>query len=223
MIYITSDLHLNHDKEFIYAARGYSSIEKMNKDLITKFNNTVTDEDEVYILGDLCLGGADSLIDNFKMLSQLNGNIHIILGNHDTETRRRMYETLPQVISISYADMIHYHKYHFYLSHYPTLTANLDCDKPLRARTINLCGHSHTTDPFADWEKGCIYHCEVDAHNGFPVSLDTIIEDMKHRVQEDEDHYAKQLAAIKKCFDEPFEVVPSIIKTIEYSLPKEIF
>ena len=128
MIYISSDLHLNHDKPFIYTARGYSSVEEMNKDLITKFNNTVTDEDEVYILGDLCLGGADSLIDNFKMLSQLNGNIHIILGNHDTETRRKMYEALPQVVSISYAEMIHYRKYHFYLSHYPTLTANLDCD-----------------------------------------------------------------------------------------------
>ena len=54
MIYITSDFHLNHDKPFIYATRGYSSVEEMNKDLITKFNNTVTDEDEVYILGDLC-------------------------------------------------------------------------------------------------------------------------------------------------------------------------
>lgn len=213
LIYISSDLHLNHDKPFIYTARGYSSVEEMNKDLITKFNNTVTDEDEVYILGDLCLGGADSLIDNFKMLSQLNGNIHIILGNHDTETRRKMYEALPQVVSISYAEMIHYRKYHFYLSHYPTLTANLDDDKPLRARTINLCGHSHTTDPFADWEKGCIYHCEVDAHNGFPVSLDTIIEDMKRRVQEDEARYAKQLAALKKCFDEPFTKINTIIQT----------
>lgn len=222
MIYVTSDLHLNHQRDFIYAARGYSSIEEMNKDLIRKYNSVVTDNDEVYILGDLCLGGADSLIDNFKMLSLLNGKIHIVLGNHCTSTRRKMYETLPQVVSISYAEMVQYHKYHFYLSHYPTLTANLDDGKPLRARTINLCGHSHTKDPFADWEKGCIYHCEVDAHDGFPVSLDTIIEDMKQRVLEDEDHYAKQLAALKKCFDEPFEVVPSIIKTIEYSLPKEI-
>ena len=46
MIYISSDLHLNHDKPFIYAVRGYSSVEEMNKDLITKFNNTVTDDDE---------------------------------------------------------------------------------------------------------------------------------------------------------------------------------
>lgn len=203
MIYVTSDLHLSHSKDFIYKPRGYETVEEMNKDLIRKYNSVVTDNDEVYILGDLCLGGADSLIDNFKMLSQLNGNIHIILGNHCTSTRRKMYETLPQVVSISYADMIQYHKYHFYLSHYPTLTANLDDGKPLRARTINLCGHSHATDPFADWEKGCIYHCEVDAHNGFPVSLDTIIEDMKQRALEDEDRYEKQLAAIKKCFDEP--------------------
>ena len=202
MIYITSDLHLNHNKEFIYGARGYSSVEEMNKDLITKFNSTVTNEDEVYILGDLCLGGADSLIDNFKMLSQLNGKIHIILGNHDTDTRRKMYKALPQVVSISYAEVINYRKYHFYLGHYPTLTANLDNDKPLRARTLNLCGHSHVTDPFEDWEKGCIYHCEVDAHGGFPVSLDAIIEDMKLRVQEDEARYAKQLAAIQTLFTE---------------------
>ena len=202
MIYATSDLHLSHNKPFVYAARGYSSIEEMNQSLIDKYNATITNEDEVYILGDLCLGGADSLIDNFKMLNQLNGKIHIILGNHDTSTRRKMYEVLPQVVSISYAEMIQYHKYHFYLSHYPTLTSNLDDDKPLRARTINLCGHSHATDPLADWEKGCIVHCEVDAWNGFPVSLDTIIEKMKQRVQEDNERYEKQLAAIKKCFDE---------------------
>lgn len=204
MIYVTSDLHLSHSKDFIYKPRGYETVEEMNKDLIHKYNSIVTDNDEVYILGDLCLGGADSLTNNFKMLSQLNGKIHIVLGNHDTSTRCKMYETLPQVVSISYAEMIQYHKYHFYLSHYPTLTANLDDGKPLRARTINLCGHSHATNPFADWEKGCIYHCEVDAHDRFPVSLDTIIKDMKHRVLEDEVRYEKQLAAIKKGFDELF-------------------
>lgn len=224
LIYATSDLHLSHNKPFVYAVRGYSSIKEMNQSLIDKYNATVSDDDEVYILGDLCLGGGDSLINNFKMLNQLNGKIHIILGNHDTSTRRKMYEALPQVVSISYAEMIQYHKYHFYLSHYPTLTSNLDDDKPLRARTINLCGHSHATDPLADWEKGCIVHCEVDAWNGFPVSLDTIIEKMKQRVQEDNERYAKQLAAIKKCFD---EVTASVTTSIggpmeKHSIPKEV-
>lgn len=232
MIYVTSDLHLNHNRDFVYAARGYETIEEMNKDLIRKYNSVITDNDEVYILGDLCLGGSDSLIDNFKMLSQLNGKIYIILGNHDTDTRKKMYETLPQVVSISYAEMLHYHKYHFYLSHYPTLTANLDDNKPLRARTINLCGHSHTTDPFTDWEKGCIYHCEVDAHNGFPVSLDEIIEDMKRRVQEDEVRYTKQLAAIEKCLEGVTGTLttstnigesPLAISMKDTPIPKEIY
>ena len=232
LIYATSDLHLSHNKPFVYAVRGYSSIEEMNQSLIDKYNATVSDDDEVYILGDLCLGGGDSLINNFKMLNQLNGKIHIILGNHDTSTRRKMYEALPQVVSISYAEMIQYHKYHFYLSHYPTLTSNLDDDKPLRARTINLCGHSHATDPLADWEKGCIVHCEVDAWNGFPVSLDTIIEKMKQRVQEDDERYAKQLAAIKKCFEGVTGTLttsinvgesPLVISMKDTPVPKEVY
>lgn len=233
MIYVTSDLHLNHNRDFVYAARGYETIEEMNKDLIRKYNSVITNDDEVYILGDLCLGGSDSLIDNFKMLNQLNGKIHIVLGNHDTLTRRKMYEALPQVVSISYAEMLHYHKYHFYLSHYPTLTANLDDNKPLRARTINLCGHSHTTDPFADWEKGCIVHCEIDAWNGLPVSLVTIIEKMKQRVQEDNERYAKQLAAIKTIFNEATGsiittsistgITDAVISMKNESFPKEIY
>ena len=36
---------------------------------------------------------------------------------------------------------------------------------------------------------------------------------MKRRVQEDEARYAKQLAAIKKCFDEPFDVAMTSITT----------
>ena len=35
-ILITSDLHLNHDKDFIYGSRGYSTVEEMNEDITTK-------------------------------------------------------------------------------------------------------------------------------------------------------------------------------------------
>ena len=72
----------------------------------------------------------------------------------------------------------------FYLSHYPTLTSNLDSNEPLKARVINLCGHSHTQDRWADWDKGLIYHVEMDAHNCYPVLLDDIIEEIKNKVEE---------------------------------------
>ena len=43
---------------------------------------------------------------------------------------------------------------------------------------INLCGHSHTKDRYADINKGLIYHVEVDAHDNTPVSLEQVIQDM---------------------------------------------
>ena len=90
-IYVTSDLHFNHDKEFIWKARGYSSVEDMNEAQIIKFNEIVTDEDDVWILGDLVMGQSTDAI---PLLKQLNGKIHVVLGNHDTETREKIYRDL---------------------------------------------------------------------------------------------------------------------------------
>ena len=33
MIYFTSDLHLGHDREFIYKDRGYDNIREMSEDI----------------------------------------------------------------------------------------------------------------------------------------------------------------------------------------------
>lgn len=182
-IYISSDFHLNHNKEFLYKPRGCHSIEEMNQMLIDKHNSLVRPQDNVYVLGDICLGGADSLAANKALIEQFNGNLHIIQGNHDTARRIDMYETCKNVVEVlGFAEMLVYRKYHFYLSHYPTLTSNQDFDKPLKAKVLNLCGHSHINDRWADWNKGYIYHVEPEAHNGFPCLLDDIIEEFKEKV-----------------------------------------
>ena len=41
-IFLTSDMHFGHDREFIWKARGYSSVEEMNEDYIEKWNSIVT-------------------------------------------------------------------------------------------------------------------------------------------------------------------------------------
>ena len=56
MIYFTSDLHFNHNKNFIYESRGFKSIEEHDKEIIKNWNNIIKDNDDVYILGDLMLG-----------------------------------------------------------------------------------------------------------------------------------------------------------------------
>ena len=55
MIWFTSDLHLCHDREFVYKSRGFQSVEDMNETLINNINDCVKEEDILYILGDLGL------------------------------------------------------------------------------------------------------------------------------------------------------------------------
>lgn len=183
-IFLCSDWHLLHNRDFVYAARGFTSIEEMDEAIIERHNSIVKPEDEVYVLGDCGLGGGSekALQNLYCLMSRFNGKLHILRGNHCTEARAAMYLTLPNVVDVQWATALNYRKYHFFLSHYPTLCGNTD-DKGLHHCTISLCGHSHVSDPFADWDRGRIYHVEMDAHNCYPILLDDIIEQMKERNQ----------------------------------------
>lgn len=174
-IWITSDWHFGHNKEFLYRPRGYSDTYKMSVELVDKYNSLVQNEDEVFFLGDAMLNDNDFGKD---CLSLLNGHIHFILGNHDTENRQKIYSTLPNIVEICYARPLKYKGYTFWLSHYPSLCGNHDIDTPLKNQTICLCGHTHTKNQWEDINKGLIYHCEVDAHNNEPICIDDILMDL---------------------------------------------
>lgn len=180
MIYLSSDLHFNHSKEFIYKARGFETIEEMNEGIIERFNMVVSENDDLYILGDLCLGGANSLETNKELIERLNGHLHIILGNHDTQRRIEMYQKCKNVESLDYATIVKYGKYRFYLSHYPTLTGNLEKES-LKQMTLNIFGHTHQKEHFFR-DLPYMYNIGVDAHNCYPVLLDNILIEMKLKV-----------------------------------------
>ncbi len=176
-IWITSDWHFFHQKDFCYAPRGYSNGDEMTNSLINNFNKVVEPDDTVFCLGDCIMG----LIDEDKIirtLERLNGHIYLILGNHDGNKKVEAYEKCANITVLGYAEMVKWGKQCFYLSHYPTLTDNYDDEKSLHSKVINLCGHRHTKNKFEDFDKGYIYHVEVDAHNGYPITFDTIIKDL---------------------------------------------
>lgn len=156
----------------------------MNETILKNFKEDISSDDEVYLLGDLMLGGPDKMEQGLEFIREIPGRLHLVRGNHCTKLRWANYAKLPNVVEQKNSIYLDYCQYHFYLSHYPTLTSNNDYDKPLKARLLNLCGHTHTQDKWADYDKGYIYHCEVDAHNCHPVLLDTIIEDFKGKVKE---------------------------------------
>lgn len=181
MVWFTSDLHLGHNKSFLYEPRGFKNIQEHDKAIIENWNKMIHPDDKVYVLGDLMLNDNEAGIEKIK---QLKGQIYVVRGNHDSEVRVNLYNNCDNIIKVTEGQFLRYGKYHFYLSHYPTLCSNFDGDKPLKARMVSLCGHSHSQNAFEDWDKGLIYHVELDAHNNFPVSIDSIIKDIKNKIKE---------------------------------------
>ena len=174
-IFLSSDYHLNHNKDFIYKARGFECVEDMNEEIIKRHNEVVGWDDDIYLLGDLMLMNDE---EGIKYLRRLNGRIHIIIGNHDSDKRLSLYSTLNNVEEIEYAQRLQFSKFTFFLSHYP-LCANFG----KRNNTINLCGHLHTKDKWEQWDEFGIYHVDFDAH-GRPISLDEVIMDIEGKMKD---------------------------------------
>lgn len=180
-IFLTSDTHFCHQREFLWGPRGFKNEWEMNAAIIQNWNAVINPDDDVYHLGDVMLNNNN---EGIKCLKSLKGNIHIIRGNHDSDTRMQLYNDCYNVVEICGGKFLNYKNYHFFLSHYPCIVSNYDTDKPLKARTISLCGHSHTQNKWQDIDKGLIYHCELDCHNNAPVLIDDIIIDIQNYLNE---------------------------------------
>jgi calcineurin-like phosphoesterase family protein len=178
-IFLTSDLHFGHDREFVWKVRGYDSVQAMNLTQVQKWNETVEDDDDIYVLGDLMLGSTDGI----EFIKQLRGKLHIVLGNHDTATREKMYRELPNVVEVAEVGLrLKHNKHHFVMTHYPMMTGNLEKES-LKQMTLNLYGHTHQLTNFFN-DMPFMYHVGVDSHNGYPVLLDDVIEEMYAKVKE---------------------------------------
>lgn len=176
MIYFTSDYHFNHNKDFIYKARGFNSIEEMNAAIVRTHNLVVNENDDIYILGDLALG-ENNIYTNpaFKMIAELKGKIHLIRGNHDTDEKIKLYESMPNIVEIVDAKYLRCGKYTLFLSHFPCLISG---DHINHKGFINLFGHTHQqTSRFEN--KTDMYHVGVDSNACCPISLEAILLNMK--------------------------------------------
>ena len=80
MNYYIGDLHFGHVNCLAFDNRPFKTIEEHDKALVDNWNNTVGIDDDVYILGDISWYNATKTIEIFQ---QLNGNKHLVIGNHD--------------------------------------------------------------------------------------------------------------------------------------------
>lgn len=177
--YLTADLHINHDYEAVYGPRGFKSIQESNETIIRNWTNTVTEEDTVIVVGDFIMGADMEYLE--YVLSILPGHIILVIGNHETEYKLQIYRNPKWNIEVVDIKRITHKGRKFYISHYPTLTANFN-DTPATA-IVNIFGHTHSKEKFFE---GCpyMYNVAVDAHNCTPVDLDQAVEEIEDRIKE---------------------------------------
>lgn len=80
-IYVIADTHFGSESIIRYEQRPFSDVSDMEHTLINNWNNTVSEEDTVFILGDFSVLSPE---EDRRILSSLNGTKILIMGNHDT-------------------------------------------------------------------------------------------------------------------------------------------
>ena len=104
MLYFTADLHLGHANIIRHCGRPFASVEDMDRCLIDNWNRRVRPEDTVYILGDLMFACKDPA----AYLTQLAGQKHLIVGNHDSVWMKRLRKTHPGLLEHAFVlSLIH--------------------------------------------------------------------------------------------------------------------
>ena len=68
-IFLTSDTHFGHDREFLWGPRGFTNSQEHDEAVIKNWNETVSPDDIVYHLGDLMLGDNAHGIECVKRLN----------------------------------------------------------------------------------------------------------------------------------------------------------
>ena len=167
--FFTADEHYLNNGIIHYCNRPFETTKEMTQALIHKHNQTVPKDGNVWHIGDFTLQGphkADYIRRN--ILEQLNGQHHLVLGNHD-EWKVQSY-LKDAFLTVHSAFWFYYEGMSFYLGHDPSMYTVLENIPD----AYLLCGHVHNLFTHKKKKKRVI-NVGVDVCDYSPVSLSTIL------------------------------------------------
>ncbi|MDE6520366.1 MAG: metallophosphoesterase [Ruminococcus sp.] len=88
-IFLIADTHFSDSNIIIYENRPFSSVSDMDSMLVKNWNDTVSENDTVFLLGDLSFCNKEKTA---EICHSLNGEKFLVMGNHDTENEQFYYE-----------------------------------------------------------------------------------------------------------------------------------
>lgn len=185
--FFTADLHLGHARISELAGRPFSNVPVMNASLVKAWNSRVTEQDTVWVLGDVCMG---PIAESLNLISLLNGHKILVPGNHDRCWEGHGKRALDWDVRYRAAGFDHIYQ--------PPVLSDFDVNgSPVLLSHFPYRGDSgdHTTDRYADhrpedlgnwllhghthgrWrQRGRMIDVGVDAWGGRPVSEHAIAE-----------------------------------------------
>lgn len=135
MIYFVSDYHMKHKNVLQFEERPYQNIEEMDNDFIQKWNEVVTEEDTVVLVGDIIFHGKKK--DWIEFLDKTKGKKILVKGNHDDS------KAIKDLVAEGYLEDYHEVGYSFkedgivyWVTHYPMGIGE-------RPRKYSIHGHIH--------------------------------------------------------------------------------
>lgn len=207
-IYITSDPHLGHQRDFVWKVRGYNSAEEHTDDWFVKTNAIVRPNDILICLGDFCLNTNPAQFEEF--LSRIHcQNLYMIFGNHPNPHYKNVYKPLvKQTLGNLYTDVSEVYPLKYrnitYIGHYVEAVLNgqfaVLCHYPIsiwnemQHGAWMLCGHSHYGfEPSrAESLAGKILDVGWDGHKA-PWSLQEIASVMAKKGIVKVDHHCPEM------------------------------
>lgn len=175
-VFFTSDLHFGH-KNLCQGLRGMTA-EESDKLIIDNWNKVVTKRDLVYVLGDITMENQNDIP---KYISQLNGRIVLIGGNHDTKQCCDVYRKL----GITVMGCLKYKG--FICTHIPVHPYELEQEDRQLLRG-NIHGHVHRSGeidgisytPKTDYGP-LYYNVNIELHNYTPIAFDDLVADFQKK------------------------------------------
>ncbi|ACV23056.1 Predicted phosphoesterase or phosphohydrolase [Slackia heliotrinireducens] len=164
-----SDTHFGHANIIGFCNRPFADVHQMDRAMVELWNSRVTENDHVWHLGDFCYKSGN---DPRSYLRQLQGHIHLIVGNHDFKGLLRLPDLSDYVDSVEHAtsrDDGHGHR--MFMCHYPLAypPRHIWC----------LYGHIHDNvvwpgfDVVMSQERSL--NCCVEVNGYMPVTFDELV------------------------------------------------
>jgi calcineurin-like phosphoesterase family protein len=197
-VFFTSDLHFNHRNIIEYTNRpwrdraGNPDVESMNQALVNNWNSVIRDEDKVFILGDLAMGGPNQAERVARYLDRMRGEKYLIPGNHDSYVLNPpvsdYLNILPPLFEIKVSDPdAPKNRQYIVMCHYAMKVWNRS-----HHGAWHLYGHSHHTMPPDYNIKAIDVGIDGKGYDYRPLSYDQVKNLMSMHGQERVDHHSSR-------------------------------